>query len=92
MRLLLLFFLLPLLAHAQRKIDEQWYSLLLESKTVGYLHQSTWQTSDGLVRSQIEQTIKIRRFGVPFSLSQRDVWIEAAASGLISLSSYPKRN
>ncbi len=86
-RPLLLFFLLPLLVHAQEKIDEQWYSLLLESRTVGYLHQTIWATADGLVRSEIEQTMKIRRFGEPFSLSQRDVWIEEAGSGLVSLSS-----
>ena len=86
-RLLLLFFFLPLLLHAQEKIEDQWYSLLLQSKAVGYVHQTTWRTADGLVRSEIEQTMKIRRFGVPFSLTQKDVWIEEAGAGLISLSS-----
>lgn len=86
-RLLLLFFFLPLLLHAQEKIEDQWYSLLLQSQAVGYVHQTTWRTADGLVRSEIEQTMKIRRFGVPFSLTQKDVWIEEAGAGLISLSS-----
>ena len=86
-RLLLLFFLLPLLLHAQEKIEDQWYSLLLQSKAVGYVHQTTWRTADGLVRSEIDQTLKIRRFGVPFSLTQKDVWIEEEGAGLISLSS-----
>ena len=86
-RLLLLFFLLPLLLHAQEKLEDQWYSLLLQSKAVGYVHQATWRTADGLVRSEIEQTMKIRRFGVPFSLTQKDVWIEEEDAGLISLSS-----
>jgi hypothetical protein len=86
-RLLLLFFLLPLLLHAQEKIEDQWYSLLLQSKAVGYVHQTTWRTADGLVRSEIEQTLKIRRFGVPFSLTQKDVWIEEEGAGLISLNS-----
>jgi hypothetical protein len=86
-RLVLLFFLLPLLLHAQEKIEDQWYSLLLESNAVGYVHQTTWRTADGLVRSEIEQTMKILRFGVPFTLTQKDVWIEQAGSGLISLNS-----
>ena len=86
-RLVLLFFLLPLFLHSQEKIEDQWYSLLLQSKAVGYVHQTTWRTADGLVRSEIEQTMKILRFGVPFSLTQKDVWIEEAGSRLISLSS-----
>lgn len=86
-RLVLLFFLLPLLLYSQEKIEDQWYSLLLQSKAVGYVHQTTWRTADGLVRSEIEQTMKILRFGVPFSLTQKDVWIEEAGSRLISLSS-----
>jgi hypothetical protein len=85
--LLLLFLLLPLLAHAQKRLDEQWYTLLLEGRTVGFLHHSTWQISDGLVRSEIEQTMEIRRFGVPFALTQKDVWIEDPGIGFISVSS-----
>ncbi|UCF99924.1 MAG: lasso peptide biosynthesis protein [Spirochaetaceae bacterium] len=86
-RLLLFFFLLPLLGYAQSKIDEQWYSLLLEGTTVGYLHHTTWQTHEGTVRSEIEQTMQIRRFGVPFSLTQKDVWIERSGAGLVSVHS-----
>ena len=85
-RLVLLFFLLPLLLHSQEKIEDQWYSLLLQSKAVGYVHHTTWRTAGGLVRSEIEQTMKILRFGVPFSLTQKDVWIEEAGF-LVSLSS-----
>jgi len=86
-RLFRLFFFLPLLLHAQEKIEDQWYSLLLQSKTVGYVHQTTWRMAGGLVRSEIEQTMKILRFGVPFSLTQKDVWIEEEGAGLISLHS-----
>jgi hypothetical protein len=86
-RLVLLFFLLSPLLQAQEKIEDQWYSLLLESKAVGYVHQTSWCAPDDLIRSEIEQTMKIHRFGVPFSLTQKDVWIEEAGSRLISLSS-----
>jgi hypothetical protein len=75
-RLLLLLFLLPLTLYSQEKIEESWYSLLLEGSTVGYFHQTTWQTADGLVRSELEQTMQIRRFGTPFYMTQRDVWLE----------------
>jgi len=86
-RLLLLLLFLPSLAYAQEKIEEHWYSLLLESTTVGFFHQTTWQTADGLLRSEIEQTMEIRRFGVPFSMTQTDVWIEDVAGELVSVSS-----
>jgi hypothetical protein len=86
-RLLLFLIFLSNLAYAQDKVDEQWYCLLLEGKTVGFLHQTTWQTSGGLIHSEIEQSMQIRRFGVPFSMTQRDVWIEDLGTGLISVSS-----
>jgi hypothetical protein len=86
-RLLLLFLFLPLLSHAQSKLQEYWCSLLLNGVTVGFLHQTTWQTDDGLLRSEIEQTMEIRRFGVPFSMTQTDVWIEHGGGELVSASS-----
>jgi hypothetical protein len=88
-RLLLLLFL-PLLtytAYAQEKLEEHWYSLQLEGKTVGFLHQTTWQSEEGLIRSDIEQTMEIRRFGFPFFMTQTDVWIEAEEGALVSVSS-----
>ncbi|MBN2551268.1 MAG: hypothetical protein JXB06_00800, partial [Spirochaetales bacterium] len=86
-RLLALLFLIPLLAHAQKRLDEQWYTLLLEGTTVGFLHQSTWQLPDGQVRSEIEQNMQIRRFGVPFSVTQKEVWIEDPDGVLVSVRS-----
>jgi len=85
--LLLLYLFLPLLTHAQEKLEEHWHSLLLEGKTVGFIHQTTWQTAEGLIRSEIEQTMEIRRFGVPFSMTQTDVWIEEERGALVSVSS-----
>ena len=79
-------------AEGRQKIDERWCALLLEGRTVGYLHQSTWGSADGLMRSEIEQTMEILRFGVPFTLSQRDAWIEHPQRGLISLSSETDMN
>ena len=86
-RLLLLFLFLPLLLHAQEKLEEQWCSLLLEGITVGLFHQTSWRTAEGLLRSEIEQTMEIRRFGVPFSMTQTDVWIEEKNGALVSVSS-----
>jgi hypothetical protein len=86
-RLLLLFFFLPTLLHAQDKLEEQWFSLLLEGKPIGFVHQTTWQIPAGLLRSEIEQSMEIRRFGIPFSMTQNDVWIEASGGALISVSS-----
>jgi hypothetical protein len=86
-RLLLLFLFLPLLVHAQEKLEEQWCSLLLEGITVGLIHQTSWRTAEGLVRSEVEQTMEIRRFGVPFSMTQSDVWIEGKDGSLVSMSS-----
>jgi hypothetical protein len=86
-RLLLLFLFLPLLSYAQEKLEENWYSLLLEGITVGFFHQTTWLTSDGLIHSEIEQTMEIRRFGIPFSMTQTDVWIEEKDGSLLSVSS-----
>jgi hypothetical protein len=85
--LLLLYLFLPLLTHAQEKLEEHWHSLLLEGKTVGFLHQTTWHGAEGLIRSEIEQTMEIRRFGVPFSMTQTDVWIEEGGGKLVSVSS-----
>jgi transglutaminase-like putative cysteine protease len=84
-RLLLLLFLLPVLLHAQQKIDEHWHAVLVEGKTAGYVHTTSWQTGEGLVRSEVEQTLRIRRFGAPFCMTERDVWIEDTGSGLVSL-------
>ena len=86
-RLLLLFLFLPLLTYAQDKLEEHWYSVLLDSITVGFLHQTTWQGAEGLIRSEIEQTMEIRRFGVPFSMTQTEVWIESGGGELVSVSS-----
>ena len=86
-RLLLLFFFLPLAIHAQEKLEEQWYSLLLQGITAGFFHQTTWQTDDGGFRSEIEQSMQIRRFGIPFSMIQTDVWIEERDGALVSVSS-----
>ena len=86
-RLLLLFFLLPLLAHGQEKLEEHWYSLLVEGKSAGYMHRTAWQMPGGRVQSVIEQTLRIRRFGAPFSLTQTDLWIEDSRGALLSLSS-----
>ncbi len=86
-RLLLLFLFLPLLAYAQEKLEEHWFSLLLDSQTVGFLHHTTWQSAEGLIRSEIEQTMEIRRFGVPFTMTQTDVWSETSGGQLVSVSS-----
>jgi hypothetical protein len=86
-RLLLLFLFLPLSIHAQEKLEEQWCSLLLEGATVGLFHQTSWRTAEGLLRSEIEQTMEIRRFGVPFFMTQTDVWIEEQDGSLVSVSS-----
>jgi hypothetical protein len=86
-RLLLLLLFLPFLIHAQEKLDEHWYSLVLEGITVGFLHQTSWHTAEGLIRSEIEQTMEIHRFGVPFSMTQTDVWIEQRDGALVSVSS-----
>ncbi len=86
-RLLLLLLFLPSLAFTQDKLEDHWYSLLLEGKTVGFLHQTTWRSAEGLIRSEIEQTMEIHRFGVPFSMTQTDVWIEDKSGALVSVSS-----
>jgi hypothetical protein len=86
-RLLLLFLLLPILTYAQDKLEEQWNSLRLQGITVGFLHRTSWQTSEGLIRSEIEQTMEIRRFGIPFTMTQTDVWIEKTDGELVSVSS-----
>jgi hypothetical protein len=86
-RLLLLLLFLPLLSHAQDKLEEHWYSLALDGITVGFFHHTTWQDAEGLIRSEIEQSMEIRRFGVPFSMTQTDVWIEEEAGVLVSVSS-----
>jgi len=85
--LLLLYLFLPLLTYTQDKLEEHWHSLLLEGKTVGFLHQTTWQTGEDRLRSEIEQTMEIRRFGVPFFMTQTDVWIEEGDGKLVSVSS-----
>jgi hypothetical protein len=86
-RLLLLFLFLSPLVYSQDKLEEHWYSLLLEGKTVGFIHQTTWQTVEGLIRSEIEQTMEIRRFGLPFSMIQTDLWIEDSGGELVSVRS-----
>ncbi len=82
-----LLLLRPGLTHAQQKIAEDWYTLLLNGTPVGYLHQTTWCTPEGRFRSELEQSMSIRRFDVPFTLNQKDIWLEDGAGGLISLSS-----
>jgi hypothetical protein len=86
-RLLILFLFLPLLIHAKEKLEEQWCSLLLNGSTVGLFHQTSWRTADELLRSEIEQTMEIRRFGIPFSMTQTDVWIEEKDGSLVTVSS-----
>jgi transglutaminase-like putative cysteine protease len=85
--LLLLLLFLPSPAFTQDKLEDHWYSLLLEGKTVGFLHQTTWRSPEGLIRSEIEQTMVIHRFGVPFSMTQTDVWTEEKSGALVSVSS-----
>jgi hypothetical protein len=86
-RLFLLLLFLPLLSYAQDKLEEHWYSLLLDGATVGFLHQTSWRSAEGLIRSEIEQSMEIRRFGVPFTMIQTDVWIEDWDGGFVSVSS-----
>jgi hypothetical protein len=59
----------------------------LDGKAVGYLHETSWQTAEGFVRSEVEQSMEIRRFGVPFVMTQTDLWIEDQEGGLVSVSS-----
>ena len=90
MKRLLLVLFLPFLTcavFAQEKLEEQWCSLLLEGTTVGLFHQTSWRTAEGLLRSEIEQTMEIRRFGVPFTMVQTDIWIEQKDGSLVAMSS-----
>jgi hypothetical protein len=77
----------PGLAYAQQKLAEDWYTLLLNGTAVGYLHQTTWRTPEGRFRSELEQSMRVRRFEVPFTVNQKDIWLEEGDGALISLSS-----
>lgn len=55
---------------------DQWYAILLGSVRVGTLHQRTTVEADGALRTETHQQMAVRRYGEPFTVTQRDTWLE----------------
>jgi hypothetical protein len=75
--------LAPALCGGEEPLQRQSAVLLLSGQQVGWLTELSWLLPGGQVRTELVQQLRVERFGVPFAVSQHDLWLEG--EGFISV-------
>jgi len=75
---------------AAQPLEESWYLLWIEGRAAGTLHERVWRREDGVLRTEQQQHLELRRFGEAFTMVQRKSWLEGET--LLSLDSVTDMN
>jgi hypothetical protein len=66
---------------AEELLADHWQLILLGGQQVGNVHLRSFAQEEGWVRTELYQSMALRRFGQSFSLSQKDTWLESGGFG-----------